>query len=462
MLIAMKNYSKSLFIFRRDLRLVDNASLNQALLKSNEVILCFIFDPAQVEDSNSYRSINAIQFMLDSLSEIDEQLKKVNSRLNFFYGNAVDIIKNLIVSEKIDAVFINRDYTPFSLNRDERIMKTCIQHHCAFISSNDVLLHEPEQVLTGNGTPYSIFTAFYKKSLTIPVASPEKLAGKNFYKKKIAGSYGPEIFKKILTQKNKLIWLHGGSKNGLSILKSIDDLKDYQKTRDYPELSTSYLSAHLKFGTISIRQTYQAIVQALGNAHPLLRQLYWRDFFTHVAYHSPFIFGQAFHEKYNKLPWKNNKKDFEAWCAGKTGFPIVDAGMRQLNTTGWMHNRARLIVASFLTKDLHIDWRWGERYFAQKLVDYDPAVNNGNWQWSASTGCDAQPYFRIFNPWLQQVKFDKECRYIKKWIPELKKIDPKIIHTWYDTKNVALKNYTKPIVDHAQESARSKLIYKNI
>ena len=458
----MKNYNKSLFIFRRDLRLSDNKGLNQALLNSTLVIPCFIFDPTQVGNKNSYRSMNAIQFMIDSLAEIDEQLKNLNSHLYFFYGSAPNVIKKLIIEEGIDAVFVNRDYTPFSLKRDEEIKKICIEHHCEFISIHDLLLHEPEQVLTGSGTPYSIFTAFYKKSVTLPVSPSEKRAGKNFYDKKIAGSHGPEIFKEIIPRRNSDIWVHGGSKNAESILKSLDNLEDYQKTRDYPELPTSFLSAHLKFGTVSIRQTYEAIIQKLGKGHPLLRQLYWRDFFTHVAYHSPFVFGHAFHEKYDKLPWKNDKKDFEAWCSGKTGFPIVDAGMRQLNATGWMHNRVRMIVGSFLTKDLHIDWRWGEQYFARQLVDYDPAVNNGNWQWSASTGCDAQPYFRIFNPWLQQIKFDKECHYIKKWVPELKHTNPRIIHAWYNAKYNEIRDYPKPIVDHAQESARSKLMYKNV
>lgn len=458
----MKNFNNSIFIFRRDLRLEDNTGLNQALLSSKNVIPCFILDPRQVGDSNVYRSMNAIQFMIDSLKALDESLKKKGSQLYLFYGNADQIIKKILQSEEIDAIFVNRDYTPFSILRDEQLMKICIQNDCEFISHNDLLLHEPEQVRSGNGTPYSIFTAFYKKSVTLPVVEPKPISHNNFYHKKISGSLDAEIYKKIVPHPNTQILLEGGSRKAKALLKSIIDLKNYQKTRDFPELPTSHLSPHLKFGTISIRQAYYQIAQELGKAHPLLKQLYWRDFFTHVAYHSPFVFGQAFHEKYNKLPWKNDKKDFKAWCTGTTGFPIVDAGMRELNATGWMHNRVRMIVASFLTKDLHIDWRWGERYFAQQLIDYDPAVNNGNWQWSASTGCDAQPYFRIFNPWLQQIKFDKECHYIKKWVPELRSIEPKIIHTWYNPNNSSIKNYPKPMVDHAKESARSKLLYKNV
>ena len=368
----------------------------------------------------------------------------------------------MIKEETLDAVFCNQDYTPFSLKRDEALKKICIQNGTEFIQTEDLLLHEPEEVLSGSDTPYSIFTAFYKKALTLPVAHPESKVADNFYSKPIKKSIGNEIYKKILPHINKKIWVHGGRSEALSLLKSIKNLANYQSTRDFPDLPTSNLSAHLKFGTISIREAYWKLVDILGKNHPLLRQLYWRDFFTHVAYHSPFVLGRAFHEKYDKLPWKNDKKDFAAWCQGKTGFPIVDAGMRQLNATGWMHNRVRMIVASFLIKDLHIDWRWGEKYFAQQLVDYDPAVNNGNWQWNASTGCDAQPYFRIFNPWLQQKKFDLQCKYIKKWVPELKNIEPKILHTLYTSKHAQIKNYPKPIIDHAKESEKAKIIYRNI
>ncbi len=224
--------------------------------------------------------------------------------------------------------------------------------------------------------------------------------------------------------------------------------------------ATSRLSAHLKFGTCSVREVYYAIVQQLSPEHPLLRQLYWRDFFTHIAFHYPHVFGKAFHPQYDNLVWDNNRGHFQRWAEGTTGFPIVDAGMRELNATGFMHNRVRMIVASFLTKDLHISWRWGERYFAQHLVDYDPAVNNGNWQWAASTGCDAQPYFRIFNPWLQQQKFDPDCQYIYRWIPELNGIPATIIHKWY-SKHVDAP-YPAPMLDHARESQIAKERYKNL
>lgn len=458
----MKKNNKSLFIFHRDLRTADNRGLIRALSQSDMVIPCFIFDPVQVSDKNSYRSSNCIQFMIKSVQELDEQLHKRDGKLYLFYGNTNDVVKKLIKNEKIDAVFSNRDYTPFAITRDKSIEKLCHENHIDFILEHDLLLHEPEQVLTGNNTPYSIFTAYYKKALTLPVDKPLPPVHGTFYTKHIANAESKDIYKKILPKNNPDLKVKGGRSEAVTILKNIKNQQDYAKTRDYPAIdTTTHLSAHFKFGTISIREAYWHIAEHLGKSHPLLRQLYWRDFFSYVAYHSPFVFGQAFHGKYDRLPWKNDKKDFKAWCEGKTGFPIVDAGMRQLHATGWMHNRVRMIVASFLVKDLHIDWRWGEKYFAQQLVDYDPCVNNGNWQWSASTGCDAQPYFRIFNPWLQQKKFDAHCDYIKEWVPELAHLDTKTIHSW-NTAKLLLKNYPKPIVDHSKESTKSKLIYRNI
>lgn len=457
-----KQYKKSLFIFRRDLRLEDNTGLLDALEKSESVIACFIFDPAQIGDSNEFRSMNALQFMIASLQELDGALHKKKSGLYIFYGHPTVVIKKIVLQEHIDAVFVNRDYTPFSIKRDDEIKKVCHQHRCAFTSHNDLLLHEPEDVKSGNGTPYSIFTPFYKKSMQMPVREPKKNTSNNFYTAKVNGQENQSIYKKILKKENPHLANTGGRQEAIKILKKIGQFKNYTQTHDYPVIATTHLSAHLKFGTVSIREAYWAIRNALGTSSPLLRQLYWRDFFTHVAYQSPFVFGHPFHEKYILLSWENNKKYFLAWCTGKTGFPIVDAGMRELNATGFMHNRVRMIVASFLVKDLHINWLWGEKYFAQQLVDYDPAVNNGNWQWVASTGSDSQPYFRIFNPWLQQKKFDPKCEYIKKWVPELKNISNKIIHTWLNTKAPAIKNYPRPIVNHAIESKKTQLVYKKV
>jgi len=453
-------YKKSLFIFRRDLRLDDNTGLRAALEQSDAVIPCFIFDPRQVGEKNPYRSANAIQFMIESLEDLDEQLHAKKGKLYLFYGEAEKIIAQLITKEKIDAVFLNQDYTPFSIKRDQAISKACHQHNVAFHAEHDALINPPETIMTGNGTPYAVFTAFWKKSRIVPVEQPIKIKHTNFYIKAISTSFAhKELEKKILPTRNKLIASHGGRDQAFKILNKISNFMQYPSTHDIPSIPTTHLSAHLKFGTISVREAYSKIAKELGAGHPLIRQLYWRDFFTYVAYHSPFVFGHAYHEKYDNLAWSYSKKAFQAWCEGKTGFPIVDAGMRELNTTGFMHNRVRMVVASFLTKDLHIDWRWGEKYFATQLVDYDPAVNNGNWQWAASTGCDAQPYFRIFNPWLQQKKFDPACTYIKTWVPELADVNKKTIHNWF--KNDAIINgYPRPIIDHAIESRIAKEMYR--
>ncbi|OQA36242.1 MAG: Deoxyribodipyrimidine photo-lyase [Candidatus Dependentiae bacterium ADurb.Bin331] len=458
----MKQYQTALFIFRRDLRLEDNTALIAAAKKAHCILPCFIFDTQQIGPNNPFRSSNAIQFMIESIQDLNEQLKKKNGSLYLFYGTTDRVVEHLLKKITIDAIFTNRDYTPFSIKRDEKIKKLCIHYKAIFEQYGDALLNEPEEILKQDGTPYSIFTPFLKASLYHPIKKPDILPAIDFYQKKINESQrAKDVFKKIMPKINTQIHVHGGSRNARTLLKSLKTYINYQKQRDFPSIPTTNLSAHLKFGTVSVRTVHNAMSKILGIQHPLLRQLYWRDFFTHVAYHSPFVFGHAFHKKYDSLPWNPNKKDFMRWCTGTTGFPIVDAGMRQLNATGFMHNRVRMIVASFLTKDLHIDWRLGEQYFAQQLVDYDPAVNNGNWQWSASTGCDAQPYFRIFNPWLQQKKFDPTCSYIKKWVPELKKYSPEIIHAWQKQSTQHTTHYPSPMVDHQKESARAKTIYRN-
>lgn len=461
--MAEKKYTKALFIFRRDLRLNDNQGLRTALSESDVVIPCFILDPRQVGKTNDYRSANGIQFMIESLEDLASQLSKKKGRLYIFHGDADVVVKKLIKSEKIDAVFFNRDYTPFSIARDKAIQKACAAHDIACIESPDALLNEPEDIKTGGGKPYSIFTPFYKYcAKNNPIEKPVSLRFNNFYAKSITLAQTPKtIFKKILPHENTDILVHGGSHNGQKILHGLVKFKNYVKERDIPALdATTHLSAYLKFGCVSVREVADAIKTHLGAHHPLLRQLYWRDFFYHIMFHTPSVFGHAYHKKYDKLWWSKSKADFKKWCEGKTGFPIVDAGMRQLNETGYMHNRVRMIVASFLTKDLHINWQWGEKYFAQHLVDYDPALNNGNWQWSASTGADAQPYFRIFNPWTQQKKFDPHCEYIKEWLPELAKVEPKIIHTWFKDTSPEIKDYSRPMVDHEKERKITLKAYK--
>lgn len=452
-----------MFIFRRDLRLQDNTALNQALEKSAHVVPLFNFDPIQVGEQNSFRSDNAIQFMIESLDDLAQHFKRKGAKLYFFNDEIVMLLERLIQQENVDAVFTNRDYTPFSIKRDEAIRRLSEHHGVAFEQYDDALLNSPEKIHTQSNTPFSVYTAFYKNSLNFPVTKPVPLSDEGrFYTAHIPHEKELLSIKgRILKHENPHINIHGGRQNAIAILKDLSSFTNYQTTRDFPSIPTTHLSGHNKFGTVSIREVYHMMVRELGYAHGLIRQLYWRDFFTHVAYHSPFVFGQAFHKKYEDIPWINNEKLFKAWCDGLTGFPIVDAGMRQLRETGFMHNRTRMIVGSFLVKDLHIDWQWGEKFFAQHLLDYDPAVNNGSWQWVASTGCDATPYFRIFNPWLQQEKFDKSCTYIKKWVPELKQVSPDVLHDLYKDTARPIKGYPRPMVNHSVQAQRTKLMYKD-
>lgn len=450
-------YRLALHIFRRDLRLEDNTALIEALSSSEKVIPCFILDDRQI-NNNRYYGEYCVQFMQNSLAELDAALKQKESQLYLFKGIAEEVIERLLQDDRIDAVFINRDYTPFSLARDQKIRALCQKENVTFHCYADALLHEPEEVHKPNGEPYTVFTPFFKRASQLAVAPPRKNTYSNYYRGKIT-SANTNLLASLKVETGQMAVL-GGRKEALALLKKAADFNNYKLERDFPALdSTTKLSAHNKFGTLSVREFYHYITNRLGPSHALINEIYWRDFFTHILFHHPRVFGHAFQAKFDHIPWENNKRYFQAWCDGLTGFPIVDAGMRELNATGYMHNRVRMIVASFLTKDLHIDWRWGERYFAQKLIDYDPAVNNGNWQWAASTGCDAQPYFRIFNPWLQQKKFDEDCVYIKRWVPELATVDNKKIHLLY-MNDTFIPKYVRPIVDHAIQSQQSKQLYK--
>jgi deoxyribodipyrimidine photo-lyase len=459
----MKSFRKTLFIFRRDLRLEDNTGLINALENSELVIPCFIFTPEQTE-KNSLKNNHCLQFMIESLEDLETQLQEKSATLYKFYDHPEQIIAKCQKELGIDAVFVNKDYTPYSHQRDKKIFDLCHKHGIAFDTFDDALLNDPEQVRKKDGKPYSIFTPYFRYASTLPVKQPKPNRYFNYFKGEISFSESSEIYNRILPDKNKNNAVAGGRKEALKIFKILSSFGGYEETRNIPALKgTTYLSSYLKFTVVSIREVYQAICQQLSSEHELIRELYWRDFFTAIAYFYPEVFDKAFHVEFRKIKWTNNEQYFAAWCKGETGFPIVDAGMRELNTTGFMHNRVRMVVASFLTKDLHIDWKWGEHYFAKQLIDYDPAVNNGNWQWAASTGCDAQPYFRIFNPWTQQKKFDPDCIYIKKWIPELKSVVTKTIHEWNEEgTDLFGPKYPSPIIDHSIEAKVALKMYQDV
>lgn len=447
----MKLFKKSLFIFRRDLRLTDNTGLLEAMKASEQVVACFIFDPLQVEE-HPYRSQNALQFLVESIKDLEKQLEKHGGKLHILYGSPQEVVESIVKKLSCEALFFNADYTPFSKKRDQTIEKLCVKLGIPCKIFHDTLLVPPQDAVKDNGAAYTIFTPFFKKMSQRTIPEPQKLTKSSWHTTKIAGSI--EEFSTITKgYENQSIAAVGGRNNGQKLLKAAcEKLLDYTKIRDQLHLSTSMLSAHLKFGTISAREAFYAFLEAYGPSSPLIRQLYWRDFLTTIAYHFPHVFGNAFNTKYSDVAWSHAQTAFDRWCKGLTGFPIIDAAMRELNSSGYMHNRARMIVASFLTKDLHIDWQWGEKYFATKLVDYDPAINNGNWQWAASTGCDAQPYFRVFNPWLQQKKFDPLAIYIKRWVAELKNLSPSQIHGLHNPKALRPAGYPLPIIDHAIES----------
>jgi len=447
----VQQYPLSVFLFHRDLRLEDNTGLMAALRQSDAVIPCFVADPRQVEP-HPYRSPNALQFMAESLLELSAALQRRGGRLFCTAGDPAVVLQKLCAVLPVSAIFANRDYTPFARERDDAIAAACARAGVPFRISGDALLVEPEEMHKDDGKPYTVFTPFFRKleGMPVRVSMPVRARQRGRFFARPIPQWETDIRSVLRWNRNPHIAVHGGRSRGIAILRSIGDFRSYAADRDaIADNATTHLSAHLKFGTVSVREAHQAIVRHLGETHPLLRQLAWREFFTHIAFHFPHVFGHAFRRAYDRVTWSRSRAMFTAWCEGRTGFPIVDAGMRELVATGFMHNRARMVAASFLVKDLHVDWRWGERFFAQHLVDYDPAVNNGNWQWSASTGCDAQPYFRIFNPWLQQRRFDPVCAYVRRWVPELRGSPPERIHR---LEREPIKGYVRPIADHAIES----------
>lgn len=462
----MKHYKRSLVIFRRDLRIVDNTALLAAFQHSKEVLACFVFNDQQTQD-HRYRSINGFAFLLESLEELERQIQNTGGKLHFFDAESSQVVEDLAQSSAIEAVFVNKDYTPFSRERDKQIAAVCKTRSLAFHSYSDALLVEPSSFGKPDGKPYTVFTPFFKRAMILPVATVSnatpgtwaqpattvKEVTTDRYRKRLTGPDAPAAFRRS----------QGGRQQALAILGTLDRHADYKVDRDFPAKdATTILSPHNKFGTVSIREVYWAVATQFNPEHTLIRELYWRDFFTHIAWHFPHVFRGAFQTQYDQLQWQPEPNLLNAWKQGRTGFPIVDAGMRELVATGYMHNRVRMIVASFLVKDLHIDWHEGEAFFARHLTEYDPAVNNGSWQWAASTGCDAQPYFRIFNPWLQQQKFDPQAEYIKLWVPELKELPAKQIHKLSDEELSRPDGYPKPIVDHCEQKRYAEEMFRVI
>jgi deoxyribodipyrimidine photo-lyase len=401
--------STTLFWHRRDLRFQDNAGLYKALKQSRNVKAIFIFDKNILDKlpENDQR----VLFIHHELSELQKFYQKVGSDLQVYYGAPEEVWLQIIENQNIDKVFTNRDYEPYALQRDEAIFKLLKSKNIEFIGAKDHVIFEKDEILKNDGLPYTVFTPYSRKW-------KEKL--NDFYKKSYPNEEYMARLSKFQASPMPTLESMGFSSKQIQNFPSKDlgalQIDSYKETRDIPSiLGTTRLSVHLRFGTISIRELAR-IAESKNQTY--LNELIWRDFYQMIIYHFPHSVTQSFKRQYDRIVWENNEAHFQAWCEGKTGYPIVDAGMRELNETGFMHNRVRMITASFLTKHLLIDWRWGEAYFAEKLQDFELASNVGGWQWAASSGCDASPYFRVFNSQLQTEKFDKELKYIKKWVPE--------------------------------------------
>lgn len=417
----------NVFWFRRDFRTEDNTALHHALETGIPVIPIFIFD-TQILDELA-KDDARLNFIHESLSNVNTQLAKYNSSIKFYIGNPIHLWQTIIQENTISQVFFNKDYEPYATARDQEITTLLQQKNITVSSFKDQVIFEENEVLKNDGTPYTIFTPFKNKWLShfTEVNVLENTRFKNLMEQSHAI---PSLAELGFVSSSKKVPNY-----------SFQHLKDYSINRDFPGKSgTTVIGPHLRFGTVSIRK----IVNQVKDHHPIyLSELIWREFFMQIMFHFPQVQNHNFKRKYDGVQWRNNAKDFELWCQGKTGYPLVDAGMRELVATGHMHNRVRMVTAGFLCKHLLIDWKWGEAFFAQHLLDYELSSNNGNWQWAAGTGCDAAPYFRIFNPIEQLKKFDKEFTYINKWIPEY---------------NMGL--YLPPMVDHRTARLRALEAYK--
>ncbi|MCC7029744.1 MAG: deoxyribodipyrimidine photo-lyase [Chitinophagaceae bacterium] len=424
----------NVFWFRRDLRLQDNAGLYKALTAGQKVQPLFIFDKNILNELPS--SDRRVDFIHQALRNIHKQLADVQAGLQIEYGDPKEVFASLIRDERLHAVYTNHDYEPYAIQRDLEIAELLKDNQIPFYSFKDQVIFEKNDVVKDDGRPYTVFTPYSKKWKAI--LNDQHLH--TFPTDQYFGNFVKSDPKMTFPGLEQL----GFEKTDLQFMVPQTDtriIQNYHLNRDIPSVAgTTRMGIHLRFGTISVRQLTRV---ALQNNEKYLNELIWREFYQSLLWHFPHVVSKAFKPAYDKIQWRNNEAEFEKWCNGLTGYPIVDAGMRELNETGWMHNRVRMVVASFLTKHLLIDWRWGEAYFAEKLLDFDLASNNGGWQWAAGSGADAAPYFRIFNPTLQTLKFDKDLEYIRKWVPEFESFE-----------------YPPPMVDHAMARERCLQAFK--
>ena len=432
----------NIFWFRRDLRLHDNAGLYQALKSGLPVLPIFIFDTnilQKLEDKNDAR----VSFIYQNIARLSTELSALGSSIFVEYGDPETVFKNLLEKYEIKTVYTNHDYEAYALDRDAKVEALLKQKNILFRTFKDQVIFEKQEVVKKDGQPYTVFTPYSRRWKEL---LQSRMNGEELYYLK---SYSTEKYFNHLFQ-SKPFPIPDLETMGFGIsslpIPSIEVkqslIKTYDKNRNFPSIDgTSKLGIHFRFGTVSIREKAR---KALALNDVFLNELIWRDFYTQILANFPKVEKKAFRAQYDLIEWRNNEAEFEAWCEGRTGYPLVDAGMRELNSTGFMHNRVRMVVASFLVKHLLIDWRWGEAYFAHKLFDYDLASNNGGWQWAAGCGTDAAPYFRIFNPEAQTDKFDKDHVYIRKWVKEF-----------------GTAAYPKPVVNHKDARDRCLEVFKN-
>lgn len=449
-----------LFIHHCDLRIEDNTTLNRLWGDKKQVQPIFIFTDAQIID-NPYKSSNAIQFMIDSLKDLDKSYKEKGIKLLYFLGKTEDVVEKLVESHKdqIEGIAFNRDYSPFAIERDELVQDVCDRNNIDCVSLEDKLLNPVELVTTNSGEPYRKFTPYYRKAITYPVNRPQTISLVPCQCSLESGVTLDAIEKYYVKNANIL---KGGRGEGLKVLGDIRKQKNYNNTRNTPSIGTSRLSAYLKFGCISIREVYYKTLEALGDETELIKQYYWRDFYSMLLYYNKSLSESVSitKESFNDIKWDNNKEYYDRWCRGETGCPIVDAGMREMNATGYMHNRVRMIVATFLIFYLKIDWRWGMNYFSRKLTDIDWASNVGNWQWVAGTEMWSNDYYKVFSMDSQVKRFDPDCVYIKKWVPELKEVESEDLILW-DRNNYSVKGYPEPIIKNNKEARKEGIqMYK--
>ena len=458
------NQIEKIVWFRRDLRLDDHDALLSALSslsKQKTILPVFIFDPRQVSSSNQYRSAPSLSFLVESLRDLDQQLRGHNSRLFVFHGLPHTIFSQLVPQlPALRSLHCHLDCTPFSQTRDEAVQEVCQKHDIAWEGSWGELMFPPKTILTGSGTIYQKFTPFYNKAKKHSLPKPRSLPkNPSFASSRLSFSQESkpnweEEYVPALPDDFTILH-HGGRTAFLKRWNSVKELKDYNKTRNYPEESTTEWSAALKYGLVSIREALAQLERTVGLENGIARQLYFREFYYQVMVAHPRQLqtnrpgkNKAFLEKWEGYSYgKPNKKWLKAWKEGKTGFPIIDAGMRQMLHTGFMHNRVRMLCASFLNKDLGIDWRIGEQYFAEKLYDYDPTQNNAGWQSTCGMGASALDWYRVMNPWTQTKEYDPDAAYIKEWVPELHEVPIETIFNW-DAAKESINQYPLPIVSH--------------